>query len=848
MLFSNRFSIIQKSSMLSLLLILFSISFPLHSQILHVPQQYSKIQAAINAADSGDTILVAPGIYYENLHISAKEIVLAGYYLTDKDQKLIEQTIIDGSQPKDSEKGSVIMITGGSTPEEKGLTPYILGFTITGGTGTTLVDSVNTVEGRHPFERKVGGGFYIENMNPVFTKNRIVNNQALIHSFKDAKRRRVSKGEDIGGGGYAFNSKPNFGGDIDGADIHNPGGNIFINNYANIGKTFFAHFDSNFEGDTEIKFDNCCFDVFNYQDTALSIYWLQTPGKCSFQQASGRDTAITTDIYVSPVGNDDTNSGKAPDKPFKTINKALGMAYGDSIHPIVIHLAEGVYSPSTNGEAFPLQMVEWVSIHGAGKHKTILDGEGDELHAERIMIFNDIKHVSVHDLTIKGGFKNVWNPAGGGGAIYMNNSGPVFKRLLITENYAGFEGGAVYCYHNSNPYFQDVEISHNMANRFGGALFSFASNPTFQNVIIKNNVAKYASGGGAYCCYSHPTFTDVQFIANSAEKMSGGAIYLNEANPSFQNVLFSENSAQNGGAVYCDKSKPRILHSKIISNIASEKGGGIYCFHNSDIEVHNVLFYDNVSQIGAAVFAYGSNPLLNRTTIVQNAANLNGGGMYSYLSNPLIINSLVWDNTPQELFLLSNDAFIPDSITIAYSDIKGGRSKVSSGMNKIVWLYGNIDAEPLFVNNEVDKFLLTEQSPAIDAGVAQFKLNNQLIIDLDEDAFHGNAPDMGAFESQYTTEIIPFQSTNSTIRIYPNPCQSFVTIEFVANQHQDVRIKISDVTGRTVKRFTSSGSSNSHQSNRLIWNISSNSNIPGGVYFVQVEANNNLITKKLIIK
>jgi len=61
-------------------LILF-VSF-LSATIINVPGDYQAIQAGINASDDGDTVLIAQGIYFENL-ILQKEIVLTSNAIYD---------------------------------------------------------------------------------------------------------------------------------------------------------------------------------------------------------------------------------------------------------------------------------------------------------------------------------------------------------------------------------------------------------------------------------------------------------------------------------------------------------------------------------------------------------------------------------------------------------------------------------------------------------------------------------------------------------------------------------------------------------------------------------------------
>ena len=68
-------------------------------QVLHVPASFPTIQGAIVAANPGDTIQVAAGLYVENLDFLGKEIQLIGTG--------IGQTILDGGQ-----NGTVISMTG----------------------------------------------------------------------------------------------------------------------------------------------------------------------------------------------------------------------------------------------------------------------------------------------------------------------------------------------------------------------------------------------------------------------------------------------------------------------------------------------------------------------------------------------------------------------------------------------------------------------------------------------------------------------------------------------------------------------------------------------------------------
>jgi nitrous oxidase accessory protein NosD len=106
-----------------LLIILAIFGQQANATIIHVPGDSSTIQAAVNGAVHGDTILVAPGVYNENVVCSCRAILLTSDYLFDHDSLTINSTIIDGSG------GDALFLSGGNCfPEDESLT--VIGFTI----------------------------------------------------------------------------------------------------------------------------------------------------------------------------------------------------------------------------------------------------------------------------------------------------------------------------------------------------------------------------------------------------------------------------------------------------------------------------------------------------------------------------------------------------------------------------------------------------------------------------------------------------------------------------------------------------------------------------------------------
>src|SRR5690348_7053530 len=83
---------------------------------INVPADQPTIQAAINAAQPGDTVLVAPGTYFENINFQGKSITVAS-------SSGPEVTTIDGGN----------LDTVVNFPPEAGAGATLRGFTITHG-------------------------------------------------------------------------------------------------------------------------------------------------------------------------------------------------------------------------------------------------------------------------------------------------------------------------------------------------------------------------------------------------------------------------------------------------------------------------------------------------------------------------------------------------------------------------------------------------------------------------------------------------------------------------------------------------------------------------------------------
>ncbi len=154
----------------SILIFLLMCAFSLNANafIRNVPSQYPTIQSAINASSNGDTVLVQPNTYTENINFRGKKIVLTSRYYQSNDYSFIQTTIINGSSPVYPDSASCVIINN-----HEDSTTVLQGFTITGGGGTIWADEHGAGLYRE------GGGVLVAYSNPVIQHNIITGNNCI---------------------------------------------------------------------------------------------------------------------------------------------------------------------------------------------------------------------------------------------------------------------------------------------------------------------------------------------------------------------------------------------------------------------------------------------------------------------------------------------------------------------------------------------------------------------------------------------------------------------------------------------------------------------------------------------
>jgi predicted outer membrane repeat protein len=380
-------------------------------------------------------------------------------------------------------------------------------------------------------------------------------------------------------------------------------------------------------------------------------------------------------------------------------------------------------------------------------------------------------------------------------------------------------GGAVYIYRYSNLVISNCLFENNFAFA-GGAIYCKEAAP----VIINNRIIKckaHSSGGAMVFVHSGPVIMN-NIINDNTSGYNGGAVLFYESSPYVLNNIFMRNKAENsGGAIYCEQNVNSLLLAGKYSPVAKIKFQRDLTFDKVNINsitlkntnsyygrFINNLISENKAVTGGGMALYATAPEFTNITLSGNKADNKGGGIYCDLSSPQLINSILYENVTEQVFLVGECQPV-----FRYCNIESGISGVRKDSTcKNTFDYSNIsNSNPKLKSQTGSNYSLDAGSDCIDAGTpdtASLRLptidlsgKNRIIngrIDLGALEYNGSKTIKSTEENQTEYKEISSENSEMYTSVFPNPNSGMFSVVIHNNIYESITMEIISQAGQTV--------------------------------------------------
>ncbi len=701
--------------------------------------EYGTIQSAIEDANDGDTIIVSPGSYTENIDFLGKAVVVRSS--DPNDASIVAATVIDGSNPADPNIGSVATFKNG-----EGVGSVLSGFTIQNGTGQSDPCGASWSE-----KGTDGGGVFCRGASPTISKNvfrgcRVGYGGGAIYCHDGASPTiegntfienyagwyggaifaRLKCSPSISGNLFKQNQCAILGGAIYLADqcysavtdnliegnssVHLSGGGIyyFVNCAPTIANNFFVGNSSKVTGSgimasgysagriiNNVFAGNRIVQASTY-GAALGIYTdviisnnivVDNTGNGIYVQQEGTGTIIrNNNVYNNSLYN---YAGEITDQTGINGNISadpqIGPELPEPLPSFELHPNSPCIDGGTNGD-----VPGWLTTDYDGTARVVnvvVDMGPQEYRA--IAVPQDFNRIQEAIGAAQSGDEILVSPG-----FYQENLNFLGKNLTL-RSLNPLDANCV-----GQTIIDGNEVSSCITLNSGEDKRSVIAGLTIQN-------GHGEFGGGIYIADNYGATILYNMIRNNSADRYGGGIDTRHASDTVieNNRVMNNYCGSMGAGIHVGaRAKCRIFDNYIAYNSTApnRQAGGIYCYNYADVQIVQNEICHNWSHTGGAMYGWMSNGTIERNYIWGNYATAVGGGVALHDCVVSVLNNVIAGNIAGRrgggVYLVVDDALV------ANNTIAGNVSQPDGGAGISMEYYCNPTIYNNIISNNIGGF------------------------------------------------------------------------------------------------------------------------------------------------